>query len=116
MHIYFHHYFHNNYFTFVFDFEWHYNTLDKKSSHSFLRADDTTELMEEAAQVALCSSQTDSTDSTQALLKTFAWVEPPEEDTFCPDPAEPPHHNREQQLGSKILKNKQPAINIISGG
>lgn len=71
--------------------------------------------MEEAAQVALCSSQLDSADSTQALLKTFAWVEPPEEDTFCLVLAEPPHHNREQQLGSKVHKNNQPAINVIPG-
>ncbi|XP_038574117.1 PAS domain-containing serine/threonine-protein kinase isoform X2 [Micropterus salmoides] len=84
------------------------------TSTRVLMADDTTELMEEAAQVALCSSQTDSTDSTQALLKTFAWVEPPEEDTFCPDPAEPPHHNREQQLGNTPSQNGH-AVGTVGG-
>lgn len=69
--------------------------------------------MEAAAQVALCSSQLDSADTTQALLKTFAWVEHPEEDTFCLVPSEPPRHNREQQLGSKFHKNGQPAIKIV---
>lgn len=88
---------------------------DWKSSYSFLRTDDTTELMEEAARVALCSSQPNGVDSTQALLKTFAWVEPPEENTFCMVPSVPPHHNRERQLGSKVHENGQPAIEIIPG-
>ncbi|XP_044074602.1 PAS domain-containing serine/threonine-protein kinase [Siniperca chuatsi] len=82
------------------------------TSTRVVMADDTTEIMEEAAQVALCSSQLDSADITQALLKTFAWVEPPEEDTFCPLPTEPPPHNRDQQHGSKVHKNNQPAIKI----
>ncbi|KAG7214724.1 hypothetical protein INR49_010616 [Caranx melampygus] len=77
-------------------------------------ADDTTELMEEAAQVAPCSSQLDSEDTTQALLKTFAWVEAPEEGTFlCQVLPEPPHHKPEQQLHSKGQKNNYPAIGII---
>ncbi|KAM3603762.1 uncharacterized protein V6R79_001706 [Siganus canaliculatus] len=46
-------------------------------------ADDTQELMDEAAHVALCCSQPDGADSTQALLKTFAWVDHPQEDTSC---------------------------------
>lgn len=71
--------------------------------------------MEEAARVALCSSQPNGVDSTQALLKTFAWVEPPEENTFCTVPSVPPHHNRERQLGSKVHENGQPAIEIIPG-
>ncbi|XP_037644623.1 PAS domain-containing serine/threonine-protein kinase [Sebastes umbrosus] len=83
------------------------------TSTRVVMADDTTELMEEAAQVALCISQLDSADSTQALLKTFAWVEPPEEETYCVVPTKPPRHNREQQLGSTVHKNNQPAIKII---
>lgn len=71
--------------------------------------------MEEAARVAVCSSQLDSADTTQALLKTFAWVEPPEEDTFCLVPAKTPHHKGSQQLGNKVYANNQPAIEIIPG-
>lgn len=71
--------------------------------------------MEEAAQVALCRSQLNSVDSTQALLKAFAWVEPPDENTFCMVPTVPPHHNREQQVITKVHENDQPAINIIPG-
>ncbi|KAK5859909.1 hypothetical protein PBY51_021426 [Eleginops maclovinus] len=70
-------------------------------------ADDTTELMEEAAQVALCSSQQDVNDTTEALLKTFAWLEPPEETTYCLVPTDPPHHNPEVQ------RNNHPAIKVI---
>ncbi|XP_042284787.1 PAS domain-containing serine/threonine-protein kinase isoform X1 [Thunnus maccoyii] len=77
-------------------------------------ADDTTELMEEAAQVAPCSSHLDSADNTQALLKTFAWVEPPGEDTCCLAPTELPHHIQEQQLGSEVEKNNHPVIEVIS--
>lgn len=70
------------------------------------------ELMEEAAQVAIYTSQLNSLDTTQALLKTFAWVDPPEESTFC---SKLPHHKPEQQLGSKVHENEQPAIKISSG-
>ncbi|XP_071348850.1 PAS domain-containing serine/threonine-protein kinase [Trachinotus anak] len=77
-------------------------------------ADDTMGLMEEAAQVAPCSGQLDSADTTEALLKTFAWVEPPEDGTFlCRILPEPPHHNLEQQLHSGVQKNNDPAIVII---
>lgn len=85
-------------------------------SHCFHRADDTTELMEEAAQVAPCSGHLDSADTTQALLKTFAWVEPPDEDTCCLAPTEPPpHHIQEQQLGNEVQKNNDPVIEVIRG-
>ncbi|XP_042353798.1 PAS domain-containing serine/threonine-protein kinase [Plectropomus leopardus] len=83
------------------------------TSTRVLTTDDTIELMEQAAQVAPCVSQLDSADTTQALLKTFAWVEPPEEETYCLVPDEPSHHNQEQQLGSKVHKNNQPTIKII---
>ncbi|XP_054625305.1 PAS domain-containing serine/threonine-protein kinase isoform X2 [Dunckerocampus dactyliophorus] len=46
-------------------------------------ADDTSELLEEAAQVAGASSHIDTGDTTQALLKTFAWVDHPEDNTTC---------------------------------
>ncbi|KAM9349928.1 PAS domain-containing serine/threonine-protein kinase [Symphorus nematophorus] len=84
------------------------------TSTRVLIADDTTELMEEAAQVALCSNQLDTGDTTQALLKTFAWVEPPEEDTFCLGSIKPPHRNQEQQLGIQAHENNQPAIKVVS--
>lgn len=72
--------------------------------------------MEEAAQVVPCSSQLDSEDTTQALLKTFAWVEPPEDGTsLCRILAEPPRHKPEQRLHGKGQKNNYPAIEIIPG-
>ncbi|XP_028284053.1 PAS domain-containing serine/threonine-protein kinase [Parambassis ranga] len=73
---------------------------------------DTTELMEEAARVALCSSQLDSED-TQALLRTFAWVEPPEEDTCCLISSELSHHNTELQLGNGAQENNDLVIESI---
>ncbi|GAA6234788.1 PAS domain-containing serine/threonine-protein kinase [Lates japonicus] len=83
------------------------------TSTRVVMADDTTELMEEAARVAPCCSQLDSADSTQALLKTFAWVEPPEEGNSCRVLPEPPHRNTEQQLCSGVQKNNRSAIEII---
>uniref|UniRef100_A0A671Y4F1 PAS domain-containing serine/threonine-protein kinase n=1 Tax=Sparus aurata TaxID=8175 RepID=A0A671Y4F1_SPAAU len=65
-----------------------------KAAHCM--ADDTAELMEEAAQVAPCSSQLDSADTTQALLKTFAWVEPPEENTYSLITTGPPQDSQDQ--------------------
>ncbi|KAF1383914.1 hypothetical protein PFLUV_G00136780 [Perca fluviatilis] len=88
-------------------------SLPAVTSTRVVMADNTTELMEEAARVALCTSQLDGADTTQALLKTFAWVQPSEEETYCLVSTEPPHHNREQQLASKVHENNQPAINII---
>ncbi|XP_070774896.1 PAS domain-containing serine/threonine-protein kinase [Enoplosus armatus] len=84
------------------------------TSTRVVKADDTTELMEEAAQVALCSSQLDSADTTEALLKTFTWVEPPEEETYCMVPTEPPHYNQEQQLGNTPTLNGH-AVGKLSG-
>ncbi|KAF0047013.1 hypothetical protein F2P81_000646 [Scophthalmus maximus] len=83
------------------------------TSTRMLMADDTTELMEEAARVAPCSSHLDCADSTQALLKTYAWVEPPEEGTYCPVVLELPHHNGDQQFCNGVQKNDQPAIAVI---
>ncbi|KAI4809739.1 hypothetical protein KUCAC02_018604 [Chaenocephalus aceratus] len=78
------------------------------TSTRVLMADDTTELMEEAAQVALCTSQQDSKDTTQALLKTFALVEPPEEETYFLVPTETPL--REQPHSSEDQKKNHPVI------
>ena len=71
--------------------------------------------MEAAAQVALWSNPPDTGDTTQALLKTFAWVEPPEEDTSCLVSTKPPHRNREQQRGSQAHENNQAAIKAAPG-
>ncbi|TWW73255.1 PAS domain-containing serine/threonine-protein kinase isoform X1 [Takifugu flavidus] len=71
---------------------------------------DTAELMKEAGQVALCSSDVSSTENTQALLKTFAWVEAPGENTFC-TVTSPPEHKH--QLGCKAAGSAQPLINVI---
>ncbi|KAM6919057.1 PAS domain-containing serine/threonine-protein kinase [Xenentodon cancila] len=74
---------------------------------------DTVELMEEAAQVAPCSSQLDSADTTQALLKTFAWVEAPDDDTCCLVATEASLHNREDQTSKMVQKSNAPSIRII---
>lgn len=66
--------------------------------------------MKEAAQVALCSSDINSDENTQALLKTFAWVEAPGENTFCTVISSPEHR---QRLGHKADGHDQPLINVI---
>lgn len=66
--------------------------------------------MKEAAQVAPCSSDINSDENTLALLKTFAWVEAPGENTFC-TVISPPKHR--QQLDRKADGHDQPVINVI---
>ncbi|KAF7667530.1 hypothetical protein LDENG_00058400 [Lucifuga dentata] len=83
------------------------------SSTLMVAADDTTVLLEAAAQVAPCISRLDSADTTQALLKTFAVVEPPEENICCSEITNPPHHNPEQPLRKEIRNNNQPVIEVI---
>nr|XP_019954514.1 PREDICTED: PAS domain-containing serine/threonine-protein kinase [Paralichthys olivaceus] len=75
------------------------------TSTRVVMADDTSELMEEAAQVARCNSQLEGADNTQALLKTFAWVEPPEEEegTYCLILPEPSQYDAEQHLCNEIV-------------
>lgn len=68
--------------------------------------------MKEAAQIVPPMSQLDSGDSTQALLKTFAWVDIPEEDTFIPGPNNQATPLQEQQLSSEV---SPPAAMIIPG-
>ncbi|KAM4605277.1 PAS domain-containing serine/threonine-protein kinase [Polymixia lowei] len=76
-------------------------------------ADDTTELMEAASQVAPCHSHLDSADTTQALLQTFDLVEPPEGDTLCLDSPEPPHRNPEQQPRNRVRRDDHSLIEVI---
>ncbi|XP_031710858.1 PAS domain-containing serine/threonine-protein kinase [Anarrhichthys ocellatus] len=86
------------------------------TSTRVVMADDTAELMgEAAARVTLCTSRLDGADSTEALLRTFALVEPPQNETYCLVPSGPPHQNQDQQqLGDEVHRNNQPAIRIIS--
>ncbi|XP_034412168.1 PAS domain-containing serine/threonine-protein kinase [Cyclopterus lumpus] len=84
------------------------------TSTRVLMTDDTRELMEEAVQAALCTSQLDGADSTQALLQPFALVEPPGDETYCLVTTGPPHHNQDQQPGGEVHRNNQPATGIIS--
>ncbi|XP_058506941.1 PAS domain-containing serine/threonine-protein kinase isoform X1 [Solea solea] len=79
------------------------------TSTRVVMADDTAELMEEAAQVAPFCSQLDSADTTQSLLKTFEWVEPPGDDTYCPVVYEPPP---QLNLKKQAQKKNKPAIEI----
>ncbi|KAF7222677.1 PAS domain-containing serine/threonine-protein kinase isoform X1 [Nothobranchius furzeri] len=88
-------------------------SLPAVTSTHLVMANDTTELIEEAVRAAPCCSQLDCADNTQALLKTFAWVEPPDEDTCCLVPTEPSHHNGEEHLGNVAPENNAPAIRII---
>lgn len=74
------------------------------------RPDDTAELMEEAARVALCSNQLISMDSTDALLQTCSLAKPEENTSFTV-----PTVVSEQQLDSKIQDNEQPDIKVIPG-
>ncbi|XP_060900547.1 PAS domain-containing serine/threonine-protein kinase isoform X1 [Labrus mixtus] len=77
------------------------------TSTRVVMADDTAELLEQAAQVAPCSSQPDGADNTQALLKTFTWVDPPEDITFCLLSSKLPLHNQEQKLRGTPCQNGQ---------
>lgn len=74
------------------------------------RPDNTAELMKEAGQVALCNSDVNNDENTEALLKTFAWVEAPGENTFC-TVTSPQEHKH--QLGCKAVGSDQPVINVI---
>uniref|UniRef100_A0A096LQY5 PAS domain-containing serine/threonine-protein kinase n=1 Tax=Poecilia formosa TaxID=48698 RepID=A0A096LQY5_POEFO len=78
----------------------------------FVRANNTAELIEEAARAAPGCNTLDCADSTQALLKTFAWVETPDEDTCCLISTEPSNQNRDEQLLNVIQQNIAPAIKI----
>ncbi|XP_034039788.1 PAS domain-containing serine/threonine-protein kinase [Thalassophryne amazonica] len=74
--------------------------------------DDTGELMEEAAQVAPCSSYLDSADTTEALLQTFAFIEPPEEGT----PTQDEHGiSREGGIFPKMHKHHRTCPSVLEG-
>lgn len=66
--------------------------------------------MAEAAQVAPCNSEINSDENTLALLKTFAWVEAPGENTYCTVISSP---ELKQQLGRKADGPDHPVVNII---
>ncbi|CAB1326693.1 unnamed protein product [Coregonus sp. 'balchen'] len=72
------------------------------TSTPMVRADDTTELMEEAAQVAPCPSQCDSGDNTHDLLQSFALVE--RGDTLCLSLTHPPTCSPGRQLLNGTLQ------------
>ncbi|XP_034559226.1 PAS domain-containing serine/threonine-protein kinase isoform X2 [Notolabrus celidotus] len=90
-------------------------SLPAVTSTRVVMADDTAELLEQAAQVAPCSNQLDNADTTQALLKTFTMVEPPEEDAFSVVFTKPRHCTQEQQSGRKVHKSTLPGIQLIPG-
>ncbi|XP_028327941.1 PAS domain-containing serine/threonine-protein kinase isoform X2 [Gouania willdenowi] len=70
------------------------------ASTRMVAANDTTELIKEAAQAVPCSSQLDCVDDTQLLLKTLALVDPPEEHTQCSTHSELQNHKKEEPHGS----------------
>lgn len=73
------------------------------------RPDDTAELMEEAARVALCSNQVTSMDSTHALLQTSPLAKPEENPSFTVPTVV------SEQLYSKVKDNEQPDIKVNPG-
>ncbi|XP_012709105.2 PAS domain-containing serine/threonine-protein kinase isoform X1 [Fundulus heteroclitus] len=89
-------------------------SLPAVTSTHLAMANDTTELTEEAARAAPHSGPLDSADSTQALLKTFAWVETPDADACCSVTAEPATQNRDQRPLNVIQENIAPAIKITA--
>ncbi|MED6248557.1 hypothetical protein ATANTOWER_001908, partial [Ataeniobius toweri] len=89
-------------------------SLPAVTSTHLVMANDTTELVEEAARAAPCGCPLDSADATQALLKTFAWVENADEDTCCLASTEPSVQNRDEQLINVIQENITPAIKITA--
>lgn len=73
------------------------------------RPDDTAELIEEAARVALCSNQVTSMDSTDALLQTSPLAKPEENTSFIVTTVV------SEQLDSKVQDNEQPDIKVNPG-
>ncbi|XP_019733466.1 PAS domain-containing serine/threonine-protein kinase isoform X1 [Hippocampus comes] len=67
------------------------------SSTRVFNANDTEELLQQAAQVAAGSSHSSGTgNNTEALLKTFAWVDQPEGDAACMLSTEQPIQKHEE--------------------
>ncbi|XP_061587094.1 PAS domain-containing serine/threonine-protein kinase isoform X2 [Cololabis saira] len=83
------------------------------TSTRMIVANDTAELLEEAARVAPCSSLLGSADTTQSLLKTFTLVEPPDVDTYCLVATESSLHDVEDQRTNMVQKSNAPTIHII---
>ncbi|XP_023821184.1 PAS domain-containing serine/threonine-protein kinase [Oryzias latipes] len=70
------------------------------TSTRVVMANDTIELLREAARVAPCSSLPNSAETTQALLGTFTWVEPLEDGSCCSASTEVSVPRREGQQRS----------------
>ncbi|PWA25176.1 hypothetical protein CCH79_00005249 [Gambusia affinis] len=87
-------------------------SLPAVTSTHLVMANNTAELIEEATRAAPGSKPLDSADTTQALLKTFAWVETPDEDTCCLISTESSNQNRDKQLLNVIQQNIAPAVKI----
>ncbi|XP_077411660.1 PAS domain-containing serine/threonine-protein kinase isoform X2 [Vanacampus margaritifer] len=68
------------------------------SSTRVLNANDTDELLAQAAQVAAASSHSATGDTTEALLRTFAWVDQPEGGTAGVPSTEQPEAKHKQLL------------------
>ncbi|XP_061654428.1 PAS domain-containing serine/threonine-protein kinase isoform X2 [Phyllopteryx taeniolatus] len=90
------------------------------SSTRVFNGDNTEELLEQAAQVVAASSHSSDTgDTTEALLKTFAWVDGPEGDTTCKRPTEQLGATHEQLLLENDIIASTPTQNrhaLGSGG
>ncbi|XP_047223385.1 PAS domain-containing serine/threonine-protein kinase isoform X2 [Girardinichthys multiradiatus] len=89
-------------------------SLPAVTSTHLVMANDTTELVEQAARAAPCGCPLDGADATKALLKTFAWVEIADEDPCCLASTEPSVQNRDEQLINVIRENITPAIKITA--
>lgn len=94
---------------------YHVSIIQSVVLHQFIvalsfRPNDTAELMEEAGQVALCSNQLTSMDSTDALLKASPLAKPEENTSFTV-----PTVVSKQQLDSKVQDNEQPDIKVNPG-
>ncbi|XP_038129209.1 PAS domain-containing serine/threonine-protein kinase isoform X1 [Cyprinodon tularosa] len=89
-------------------------SLPAVTSTHLVMANDTTELIEEAARAAPCSTSLDGADSTQALLKTYAWVQTPEENTCCLVSTDPSIQNRAEQLVNVNPDSIVPAVRITA--
>ncbi|XP_024129601.1 PAS domain-containing serine/threonine-protein kinase isoform X2 [Oryzias melastigma] len=86
------------------------------TSTRVVMANDTIELLKEAARVAPCSGLLNSAENTQALLRTFTWVEPPEDGSCCSAPTEVSVPNGEgpQKSHTSVIVSTQHAASSVS--
>ncbi|XP_061696191.1 PAS domain-containing serine/threonine-protein kinase isoform X2 [Syngnathoides biaculeatus] len=86
------------------------------SSTRVFNGNNTEELLEQAAQVVAASiHSSDTGDTTEALLKTFAWVDCPEGDATCMRPTEELAAAHEQVLLDNDDVPNIPTQNLGSG-